>query len=164
MIDYLQAMWQLAMARQVQGVVFWCLLYSFIMLGSSALYQLRTRHWPSVVGTLDELGTREFGGSELVRSEQEYQAGARYRYEVAGKQYLGTRVSLWTIIASHNLRGLLDRQLAGVERLPDGGVRVFYSPVRPSRSVLIIASRASIALTMLAATLPLLLYWLHYHG
>lgn len=70
---------------------------------------LESLRWPAVEGQV----------------EQASNSGLRYRYDVRGKAYTGSRVSF---------RGNTGEPTA--RYLPGGIVKVYYDPVRPDRSVL----------------------------
>ena len=125
----------------------------------SVIFCVRVRQWPSIIGTLDAATLTKFGWA-MVTSDQDYRANARYKYEVNGQTYEGTRLSPSIMIVSHNLRGLLRWQIRGIERSGNDKVRVYYKPSNPAKSYLIVPSNrtiAIVAITMFGAAL--LIYW-----
>lgn len=126
----------------------------------SLFHQLRLRRWPATRGRLVHAETRKFGSTEWVTSEQEYQTDALYEYTVAGTPYQGRRVSAWIVVASHNLRGLLERQLDAIERHPDGSITVYYNPNKPQKSLLVKPGWLGIGFTIGLGALPTVLVWL----
>ena len=164
MLDYIEAMWALAARGQLQGVWFWAAVYAFVLGAYSLVNQLRTRRWPWVQGELLAADVDRFGVTENVRSDQEYAAGAIYRYEVDGQRYEGRRVSPWRIVASHNARFVLAKQMSGIQRTAEGGVKVFYSPRKPRKSFLIVAGVPGLVITSLVCLLPAALFYLRFHA
>lgn len=157
-------MFQLAQSGERQGVVFFICLYALLSCGYSFVYQSRIARWPMVWGELQDAAIRLLGAPENVISERDYRAELRYRYAVAGQAYSGRRLSPWLLVASHNARGVLRRQLRGVQRDTDGRVAVFYQPGAPAKSYLLKPGRLGRGLTLTLAVVPALLYWQHYHG
>ena len=163
MIDYLTSMWGLAINGQKQGVIFFAALYALAMLGYSFVYQLRIRTWPSTRGTLTKATLGKVGGTDLVVSRQEYAASALYEFDVGNITYRGSRISPWVLLASHNARFFLEKQLRGIERYEDGRVKVFFNPKNPNKSFLIRPSAPGLAVTATVAVAPIALYWFSYH-
>ena len=164
MTSYLQEIWELTKAAEVQGIWFWAALYALIVCGYSVIYQLRVRSWPSAEGTLDEACLGKFGAPEHSISDQEYQLEVTYSYEVSGTQYHGTRVSPWLIIASHNQRGILKTQLRGIKYHAPNRVDVIYNPSKPSKSFLVRPGRLGLFVTLLIAVVPFLAYFIKFHA
>ncbi len=164
MFDYLVQMWELATDGDKQGVLFFIALYTSVIMLGSVLHQLHVRTWPAARGRLLESGLKEFGFAAPHSSKQEYKVDAVYEYTVNGETYTGKRVSPWVVVASHNARFLLERQLAGVERLDGDGVRVFYNPARPAKSFLTKPGSVGLAFCIIVAVAPLPWYWFAYHG
>lgn len=161
---YLQSMWQLAMAGSTQGLYFWIAAYTFLVCGYSTIYQIRTRYWPCVRGQLLKADLSYYDAKDWVRSNQNYVADALYSYSVNGADYQGKRVSPWLMVASHNARFVLQRQLAKIDVQPDGCVQVFYKPTNPKKSFLIVANTPGIVITLMISILPLAGYIWHYHS
>lgn len=160
---YFQDMWQLAIQEETQGVWFWAALYTLIVCAYSLTLQIRTRYWPFTPGQLVESGVEKFGPTARLKSDQDYNSKALYRYKVSGATYEGTRISPWIFVASHNARIVLEKQLSSIQRLPDGKVKVFYNPNKPKKSFLIIAGKMGIFITLSIAILPLISFYLKYH-
>jgi len=161
--SYIQHMWGLALAGDKQGVLFFVCVYAFLVLGYSLVRQFHAAGWPMTRGTLQSAGLEKFGSTEWSLSDQDYKVDALYAYEVNGETYTGKRVSPWLIVASHNARFLLERQLSKITRYDDGRVAVFYNPKRPEKSFLIKPSPLGQAFTAAFTFGPLLLYWFGYH-
>jgi len=101
----------------------------------SLAYQLRIRAWPVTNGKLLEADTRIIGGHDARRpSETDYINSVAYAYSVDGESYVGDRFSPWVVVASHNLKRLLEKQLDDVET--GGNVPVRYNPKKPAKSFL----------------------------
>lgn len=100
----------------------------------SIFYQLRLRSWPSTPGQLLKADTREFGAAKLVPAETDYINAVAYEYAVNGEDYLGKRFSPWVVVASHNLKFLLEKQQEGFEA--GQTVSVYYNPRKPAKAFL----------------------------
>ena len=163
MSDYIEEMWRLALQGDAQGVWFWVAFYTFLVCAYSVVFQVRTRGWPRTEGKLVRASVEPFGAREMDPSARDYRATALYGYEVSGVAFDGTRISPWVFVVSHNLTFLLEKHLSVIERLPDGGVRVYYNPRNPRKSYLAVAGWVGICITLLLAALPGLLYLSRYH-
>jgi hypothetical protein len=154
MIDFFSEQWTLLMAGERQAVFFWISLYCFLILGYSSVRQLRCRRWPSVWGRLEKSGLRKVGGTAWSKSDQEYATDALYHYEVDNEHYEGKRVSPWIVIASHNARFVLEKQMAKIHTRGEDEVRVFYNPRNPRKSFLILPGWFGLAVCLAGALLP----------
>ena len=161
--EYGREMWALALAGDVRGLFFWCSVYALVLLFYSAVYQIRISRWPNIHGEVLQSGVKRFGGTESNRAEQSYSTSARYRYTVDGDEHTGERVSPWVIVASHNVRAVLEKQMASIETDKQNRVRVFFNPRAPHKSFLIRPGWLGISVTLSLAVLPAVLYWLKYH-
>ena len=159
---YFQDMWQLAIQGDTQGIWFWAAIYTIVICTYSLVFQIRIRYWPSTLGELAEIGAEKFGAKVLIKANQDYVGKALYQYDVSGVTYLGTRISPWVFVASHNARFVLEKQMASVQITPDGKVKVFYNPNNPQKSYLIIAGRVGIGITLLISVLPLIAFYFKY--
>ncbi len=157
-------MWNLALQGQKQGLWFWGSVYVFLGCAYSLAFQIATRFWPYTKGALAELEVEKIGGTDVVKTNQEYASKALYTYHVSGVAYEGTRISPWIFVASHNARSILKKQLSSIQRFPDDRVKVFYNPKNPKKSFLIVAGDMGIGITLLIAVLPIVLFYLQYHG
>jgi len=104
------------------------------------------------------------GGTDPVLSHQDYAVRALYEYSVGGVVYQGIRVSPWVMLASHNAKILLEKQMRGIDKSEDGSVKVFYNPNYPKKSFLIKPGRIGIMITFILSVAPIWLYWIRYHG
>ncbi|MCP9291967.1 DUF3592 domain-containing protein [Gracilimonas sediminicola] len=161
--EYLSEMWSLLLAGSTQGVFFWAAVYTCVVLLISVVYQIRTSLWPGVAGTLIKNDLQRFGAAEWDKSEDDYITETAYSYQVNGKEYKGHRLTAWTVVASHNFRFILKKQLSRIKKNQEGGVIVFYNPKKPEKSYLIKPEIAGIITTALLAVLPFLLYWIKYY-
>ena len=143
-----------AAGRRQTGGVFWISLYCFLILGYSSIRQLRCRRWPSVWGKLEKEELRKVGGTAWSLSDQDYATDALYHYEVDGQHYAGKRVSPWIVIASHNARFLLEKQMAKIHKRGDDQVRVYFNPRNPRKSFLILPGWFGLAVCLGGALLP----------
>ncbi|MFK7794710.1 MAG: hypothetical protein AB8B89_05115 [Gammaproteobacteria bacterium] len=155
-------MWQSAILGQAQGIWFWAAIYIFILCVYSTVFQIRTRYWPYTKGDLVEFDVEKFGASVL-KTDQIYTANTLYNYVVSGVKYEGRRISPWLIVASHNARFILRKQMSSVQKCADGKAKVFYKPSNPKKSFLIVASKLGIFITIVMGVLPLLLFYFRYH-
>ena len=162
-MTYFRDMWQLAIQGDTQGIWFWAAIYMLCVCTYSLIFQIRMRYWPYTFGELKNIGVARFGAKVIVKSEQDYISKAMYQYRVSGVTYDGTRVSPWIIVASHNSRGLLEKQMTSIQRSADGRVKVFYNPNKPQKSYLIIAGQMGIAITLLISVLPLIAFYFKYY-
>jgi hypothetical protein len=162
MISYIEQMWQLAIDGQTQGIWFFAALYTLIVCSYSLIFQIRTRSWPFVKGELLDSGIKKFGATQWVQSEQDYISKALYKYNVSGVSYEGTKISPWVVVASHNAKFILKKQLAAIERFVDGKIKVFYNPNNPKKSFLLIAGKIGISITFAIAVLPLISFYFKY--
>ena len=87
---------------------------------------------------------------------------ALYEYEVDGTSYENSRISPWVIVASHNLRSILHRQLNRISVGPDGKIAVFYNPQHPEKSVLIKPGAVGRLITLTIGIAPITLYAARY--
>lgn len=163
MLDYFADMWAMASQGKLQGIWFWAAVYVLLLCCYSLVLQVRMRNWPSVQGRLLNAEIGRFGGPEWARSEQQFVTDALYEYSVDGQQYSGTRVSPWVIVTSHNLRGLLRWQMAGIQGDEAGNVAVYYHPAKPAKSYLKVASVTGIVVTAIVAILPFMLYYVRFY-
>lgn len=161
MLEYLQEMWTLAAAGQKQGVLFYASLYFLLLLSWSAMYQLRVRRWPGTSGRLTSAGVQRFSDPTRNLSDQDYVGTSCYVYSVCGVEYAGERISPWMIVASHNARFVLNRQLARIKR-EDATVQVIYKPSDPARSFLLRPGWIGIAVTVVGALLPMACFLVIY--
>ncbi|AWI79286.1 hypothetical protein CEW87_07855 [Parazoarcus communis] len=162
MIEYATDMWALAFEGDKQGVLFFVVVYALIVCLYSFFRQVLIRRWPVAKGRLLSASVEKWGISELVLSDQDYKVDSLYEYHVSEKSYQGKRVSPWIIIASHNARFLLKKQLNGVQKNEDGTVNVFYHPKNPAKSYLVKPGFFGMAINLCIAVLPLLLYAYEY--
>ncbi len=163
MIDYVKDMWALALDGDRQGVLFLVAVYALVICVYSFVRQLLVRQWPCVSGVLLDAAVKQWGGTEPLVSEQDYKVDSLYEYVVSGQTFRGTRVSPWVIVASHNARFLLRRQLNKIRRHKDGSVDVFYNPKKPEKSFLIRPGMTGLLVTLAFAVLPSIYYALEFH-
>ena len=162
-VNYIKEMWLLAAEGNLQGIFFYASVYALLTLTYSAFYQLKARSWPNVRGVLLKAGIEKFGATDMVKSDQDFVASALYEYTVDGTVYQGTRVSSWIIVVSYNLRFLLKKQMSYIKKNNDGSVTIFFNSTNPKKSYLIKPRKAGVVITLVLATVPLLLYLSEYH-
>ncbi|WP_299084709.1 DUF3592 domain-containing protein [uncultured Paraglaciecola sp.] len=163
MFDYIQQMWELALQGKTQGVWFWAAFYTFTLCSYSVIFQLLVRTWPSTTGQLIHSGVEKLGAA-VVLSDQNYQAGVLYSYQVQGKTYQGKRISPWVIVASHNAQFVLKKQLSKIDVTSDGRLSIYYKPSNPEKSWLILPSKLGVFVTVLIGLLPAFGFWLEFYG
>lgn len=143
-LAYSQEMFRIAAEGRTQGIWFFAAVYVLVVCLYSIWFQIRTRYWPATNGKFSQLGVKKFGATDCVKSDQDYIGDALYTYFVNGKQYEGVRISPWIIVASHNMRIFLRKQQDKIQIQPDGKVRVYYNPVNPNKSYLVVAGKTGI--------------------
>ncbi len=124
----------------------------------------KNQHWHFIHGEIVDFGVEKFGATDWVKSNQDYVSKALYKYNVSGIGYVGTRISPWIFVTSHNARFVLEKQMSSVQLLPDGKVKVFLNPHNPKKSYLIIAGRIGIFITFFISVLPLILFYFKYYA
>lgn len=159
---YLVDMYQLALSGDDQAIFFWIAAYAWLMCTISVIWQIRVSRWPFVAGRLLRHGLEKVG-REAVRVEQAYQASAVYEYEVDGQSYTGSRVSYLVMTGSGGFKNVGETQLKGIQRLPDGSVKVFYNPRRPKKSMLVIPGVTSITVTFVLSLVMPFFYFLKFY-
>ena len=162
MIEYISDMWNLAVDGGKQGVLFFAALYTFLVCLYSFIRQILIIRWSVTKGVLKNASLSKQGAQRLVLSDQEYKLDSLYSYKVGDIHYQGTRVSPWIIIASHNAKFLLEKQLSGITNNEDGTVNVLYNPNNPHKSYLIQPGVIGMAVTLAIAILPVVLYLIEY--
>lgn len=162
MIEYINEMWVLSLEGEKQGILFFISLYALLLCSYSFVRQCLIRRWPVTKGILLNSSISEWGITERLRAEQDYAADVTYRYSVSGKEYTGTKLSPWIIIASHNARFVLSNQLKGLRKYRDGSVDVYYHPRRPGKSLLILPGYWGMLVTLSLALLPMIFYAQEY--
>ncbi len=123
MLETLTEVIQAALKGDEQSLFLIAAVYMLLVCGYSVFYQVR-------------MSRRTFGARERVLGDQDYVADALYEYEVDGTPYENSRISPWVIVASHNVRFILHRQLNRITLGPDGEIAVYYNPQRLEKSVL----------------------------
>ena len=161
-MEYLTAMWELAVAGEKQGIVFFIALYCFLAMSISLIGQWRMRQWPSTTGKLLKAGTRTFGAYDTSPSETQYMIDVLYEYEVRGKKHRGKRVSPWIFITNHNASAILNHQFKSIDRRGDQ-VRIFFNPNNPKKSTLLRPGWFGICVSVAIWIGPLIGYWASYH-
>ena len=91
MPEYLIAMFHQARQGETQGIYFYIVVYSTVVLTMSLVYQIRINRWPTVKGQILESGVNKIGGIAWATTDQNYVAEALYQYEVGGQVYCGKR-------------------------------------------------------------------------
>ena len=131
----------------------------FLAMGALSLrYQLRMQAWPRKRGKLLQSRLAHVAGFEWNPAHKAYATDALYEYQVDGQTYRGQKVSPWVMVATHNVRFVLQKQLDRIEVGPGNEVSVFYDPKNPSRAVLIKPGTLGMAVTVSMALFPLALY------
>ncbi len=164
MVEYIRDMWDLAAAGDRQGVFFFIVVYVLVILTYSLFYQRYVASWSGTRGKLVQLGLRIFGATGWVISEQEYVTTSLYEYSVGGEKFQGKRVSPWAIVASYNVRFVLNKQMKHIKRYGDDGVEVYFNPKNPEKSFLIKPGKMGMAVTAMLAVAPMLFYVFEYHA
>ncbi|MDJ0818797.1 MAG: DUF3592 domain-containing protein [Desulfobacterales bacterium] len=147
-----------AMDGDAESILLIFALYFLMMCAFSVRYQLRMKAWPKTRGKLLHSRMEHVAGFEWDPADKLYATDAIYEYQVDGKIHQGKKVSPWVMVASHNARFVLQKQLSRIEVGPGNEVCVYYNPNKPSQAVLIKPSNLGIAVTVLFALFPLALY------
>ena len=163
MSEYIEEMAHLAGRGDAQGVLFWIAVYAFVVCSYSTIRQFMKFRWKATTGQLMQKGIQKFGTSLADPSMQEYKLDALYEYQVDGRKYLGTEVSAWKVVASHNVRGILGLQYKGIEKHPDGSIAVYYNPRKPQKALLVLPGWKSQLVTMAIGLAPSF-YYLYRFG
>ncbi len=149
LIESLQQAVAAAQAGRFEG--YFALL--FFVLGFACLYsivyQLRIRGWPSTSGQLLKADTEKFGPTDFILAETDYINAVAYEYTVRGEKHIGKRFSPWVVVASHNLKFLLEKQLEDFQA--GQAVPVYYNPRKPAKSFLKRPGVAGLGVTALFA-------------
>lgn len=131
----------------------------FVMAGLlSLVLSLRIRSWPMVQGTLVRSGLDPMGPS-MRADEVNYSADLEYHYIVDGVRHQGKRLSPTIIVASANLRILLNWQMSGITKLANEEIAVFYKPSNPKKSYLIKPGKIALSCIIGFILLPLI-FWI----
>ena len=106
-----------------------------VLLLRQLLHARRSRKWPSVWGELDEVGWRKVMHRNPNASPHSTMGriDVRYRYQVDGQEFTGTRMTFSDNIAKTRRR--LDALVT--DHRNTRLVKVFYDPKRPADSVLV---------------------------
>jgi hypothetical protein len=127
----------------------------------SLFYQYRVWNWPFTYGVLLGGEVKAVGGREWAKTDQNYHAVVDYRYKVNGIEYAGNRLSAMAMVASHNAKALLAKQLKGVEYQGDQ-VKIYFNPENPKKSFLIRGSLTQVIVTLvgfgISFSIALLMY------
>jgi hypothetical protein len=100
---------------------------------------------------------------KLVKGHQQYVADALYEYSVNGQQYTGKRISPWVVVATHNMRAVLVKQLLKIRKDPNGSIDVFYNPADPKKSFLVKPGIVGQLVTVAAGLASAIVYMAKYH-
>ena len=131
----------------------------FLAMGALSLrYQFRMKTWPRGRGKLLQSRMAHVAGFEWNPGNKMYATDALYEYQVDGQTYQGQKVSPWVMVASHNVKFVLQKQLDRIEVGSGNEVAVYYNPKNPSRAVLIKPGTLGMAVTVSMALFPLVLY------
>ena len=162
-VGYFIDMFELAKAGNTQGIYFFIVVYTTLVLSISLFFQYRINRWPIVKGDLLNKDVDKFGATEWATTNQEYVAEALYLYTVEGKKYFGKRVSAWVMVASHNAKFILEKQLSSIDVDDNGKVSVYYNPKKPQKSYLIITGIKSQLFTLTLILIPIIGYITKYY-
>lgn len=101
---------------------------------ASLIYQLRIALWPKTPAQLLEADINEFGSTEYNAQERDARVQVRYRYNVDGESFIGTRVSAWSLTAAGAGKIALEAQIQKLQDQSD--LCASYNPARPEKSFL----------------------------
>ena len=162
-VGYFIDMFELAKAGNTQGIYFFIVVYTTLVLSISLVCQYRINRWPIVKGDLLNKDVNKLGATEWATTNQEYVAKALYHYTVEGQEYFGKRVSAWVMVASHNAKFILEKQLSSIDVDDNGKVSVYYNPKKPQKSYLIITGIKSQLFTLTLILIPIIGYITKYY-
>lgn len=112
-------------------IIWGTVVYFVLVLSYSYIYYRKVQKWPYVVGELKYAYVYDVsdgdGGSAYER--------LRYEYEVEGRKFIGKRLSPFLIRGT--VVPLIKKQLAKIQYVSEGQVKVFYNPKKPKKSYLI---------------------------
>ena len=136
MLNSLKSFFDAVFAGDQQAIV----LLTSIYFASAGVYWFvycfRIKSWPATRGTLLNFDLENMGPA-MRSDEQNYEASVKYTYNVAGKDYEGSRLSPTLIFVSSNLRFILNWQMRKINKLGAEQVAVLYNPSKPEKSFLI---------------------------
>jgi len=159
---YILDMWDLALQGNNQAIFFFIALYTFIVCTYSVIFQYRVNHWHETKGKLIQHGLKKLG-HDNIRSEENYTASAIYTYTVNDTVYVGKKVSTWAMTGSGMMKNIGNQQLKGIGYLPNDGVRVFFNPKKPHKSVLIRPGIISQTFTFSIGLIMLFSYYIKFY-
>ncbi len=148
-----------AIAGDAESILLVFAIYTLLMCAYSIWYQLRLQAWPETRGKLINRGLAHVAGFEWDPGDKLYATDALYEYQVDGQTYQGQKISPWVMVASHNVRSVLWKQLSRLEVGPENTVSIYYNPQKPAQAILIKPGNIGIAITVCIALLPLVLYF-----
>lgn len=145
-----------------RSVLFFIALYCLLICTWSLIHQLRMRRWTPAAGRLILADVVLM--SPGAPSDRLYRANALYEFAVNGELIQGSKVSAWQIVTNHNARFLLGMQLGRISHDPNGALRVYYNPRKPSKSVLILPGPIGLVVTAAIAWVPMVLWLINYES
>ncbi len=151
-----------ALEGDKQSLLLVAAVYMLLVCGYSVLYQVSMSRWQGVSGKLRHLSVELFGARERALPNRQHYSDALYEYRVDGRLYENSKISPWVMVASHNVRFLLYRQLRKVAVGPEGKVTVYYNPRRPEKSILIKPGPVGQLITAALGIAPSVLYVSRY--
>ena len=104
-------------------------LYALAVTICIYLLPKKLKKWPYVLGELTAISIGPTPGIRTVAGR------VRYTYEVNGVAYKGKRLSPFTV--SGHVKHIISTQMAKIEYVSKGQVKVFYNPKNPSKSYLV---------------------------
>lgn len=155
MADTLNSFFERVVSGDEQAILIVVAAYFALMGLISLTYQVRILSWPMISGTLVRSDLSKWGATNRAH-EQDYEAEVTYHYRVDGKHYEGKRLSPWQMLVSANMRFLLRWQMAGITRLTQEEVAVFYNSSAPQKSYLIKPGKAGLCVTAAMVVLPII--------
>ena len=157
LFEYPKRMFDLLLLGDVQGILFLATAFVTLACLVSLAIQMKAARWQSVVGNLIKLELDGTGVRDHI-GQGNYYIDAEYEYRVDGVNHKGRGVSLALIWTGKSMQFVLRRQMAAVQRQPDGKVLVFYDPKKPEKSYLIKPSMLSKILTLVPIVFMITIY------
>ena len=114
-----------------QIVIGGAILYFLGVIAYSIWYSRQLSNWPFVIGTLLNA---EVEKSNVLEYGNAYEK-VSYQYEVEGITYIGDRLS--PLLFRGQVRKIIDKQIAKIDFVSCGKVKVYYDKKNPSKSFLV---------------------------
>lgn len=117
---------------EIEKIAIWGFgIYAVLALGYSSYISRKIDAWPYVIGKLLHADVYYLNVGERGSASP----NVKYEYEVEGMQYVGTRLS--PLVVRGQVGPKIKKQLAKIQYVSEGQVKVFYNKKTPSKSYLV---------------------------